>query len=56
MFIGHKQIVNAPTVAMETKKEKIVRKVLAYSRNGWPEKPEVELLGTLILQEVGTIL
>ncbi|XP_048586216.1 uncharacterized protein K02A2.6-like [Nematostella vectensis] len=44
MFIKEEQIVTASMVAMETKKDNVLRKVLDYTRNGWPDKPEKELL------------
>ena len=43
MFIEGEQIVNSSMVAIETKKDKVLSKVLHYTKSGWPDKPESEL-------------
>ena len=43
MFIEGEQIVNSTMVAMETKKDPVLSKVLDFTKNGWPEKPQPEL-------------
>ena len=43
IFIEGEQIVNSTMVAMETKKDKVLSRVLNYTKNGWPDKPELEL-------------
>ena len=40
MFIEGDQIVNAKMVTQETKNDPVLREVLHYTKNGWPEKPE----------------
>lgn len=40
MFIEGDQFVNASVVAMETKKDPLLSKVLHYTQHGWPEHPE----------------
>lgn len=40
MFIEGDQFVNAPLVAVETKKDPLLSKVLHNTQNGWPEHPE----------------
>ena len=43
MFIEGEKIVNSTMVAMETKKDPVLSKVLDFTKNGWPEKPPPEL-------------
>ena len=43
MFIEREKIVNSTMVAMETKKDPVLSKVLDFTKNGWPEKPPPEL-------------
>jgi hypothetical protein len=43
MFIEGEKIVNSTMVAMETKKDPVLRKVQDFTKNGWPEKPQPEL-------------
>ncbi len=40
MFIEEEEIINAKTVAMETKKDSVLNRVLDFTKNGWPVKPE----------------
>ncbi|PFX23108.1 hypothetical protein AWC38_SpisGene12366 [Stylophora pistillata] len=40
MFTEGDQFVNAPVVAVETKEDSRLSKVLQYTQNGWPEHPE----------------
>ncbi|PFX28231.1 Transposon Tf2-6 polyprotein [Stylophora pistillata] len=40
MLIEGDQFVNASVVAVETKKDPLLSKVLRYTQNGWPERPE----------------
>ena len=40
MFIEEDEIINAKMVAMETKKDSILNRVLDFTKNGWPGKPE----------------
>ncbi|CAB4021716.1 Transposon Tf2-6 poly, partial [Paramuricea clavata] len=43
MFIEGEKIVNSTMVAMETKKDAVLSKVLEVTKNGWPEKLQPEL-------------
>ena len=43
MFLKGEQIVNSNMVAMETKKAKVLTKVLHYTKSCWPDKLKSEL-------------
>ena len=37
------ELINSKMVAMETKKDSILNRVLDFTKNGWPERPESKL-------------
>ena len=43
MFIEGKKKFNSTMVAMETKKDPVLNKVLHYTKNGWPDKPQPDV-------------
>ncbi|XP_031572639.1 uncharacterized protein K02A2.6-like [Actinia tenebrosa] len=44
MFIEGEQIVDAAAVVKETKEDPVLSRVLHYTKDGWPSKPEVDFL------------
>ena len=42
MLVEGDEIINSKIMALETKKDQILSKVLEFTRNGWPEKPQPE--------------
>ena len=42
MFIEGEEIINSNMVEMETKKDPVLNKVLDFTKNGWPEKPQTD--------------
>lgn len=41
MFMEEDELINSKMVAMETKKDSILNRVLDFTKNGWPE-PELQ--------------
>ena len=40
MFIEGEKLINSTMVTMEKKKDPVLNKVLHYTKNGWPDKPQ----------------